>query len=68
MHCEGVTPNILLFTLIILYTIAGCLALYGVLWVKLSMFDTLRYLAPLAALTFLAGHRLLRTLASNKTR
>ncbi|XP_045455863.1 dolichyl-diphosphooligosaccharide--protein glycosyltransferase subunit 2 [Melitaea cinxia] len=42
--------------------LGGSLALYGLLWLQLSMFDTLRYLLPLGALTFLAGHRLLRHL------
>ncbi|XP_023949697.2 dolichyl-diphosphooligosaccharide--protein glycosyltransferase subunit 2 [Bicyclus anynana] len=48
--------------------LGGSLSLYGVLWLQLSMFDTLRYLLPLAALTFLSGHRLLRRLAADKTR
>lgn len=48
--------------------LGGVLALYVLLWLRLSMFDTARYVAPLAALTFLAGHRLLRRLARDKQR
>lgn len=47
---------------------AGSLALYGVLWLQLSMFETIRYLVPLGAATFLSGHRLLRRLARDKQR
>ncbi|KAL0851575.1 hypothetical protein ABMA28_007357 [Loxostege sticticalis] len=49
-------------------SLGASLLLYYVLWVQLSMFDTLRYLLPLAGLTFLSGHRLLRRLVSNKQR
>ncbi|XP_041975285.1 dolichyl-diphosphooligosaccharide--protein glycosyltransferase subunit 2 isoform X2 [Aricia agestis] len=48
--------------------LAASLGLYGLLWVQLDMFSTLRLLLPLAALTFLSGHRLLRRLASDKAR
>ncbi|XP_069361221.1 uncharacterized protein [Maniola hyperantus] len=47
--------------------LGGSLSLYALLWLQLSMFDTLRYLLPAAALTFLSGHRLLRRLATQKT-
>lgn len=43
------------------------LALFGLFWYKLNMFETLRLLAPLAVVTFLFGHRLLRSIASRKT-
>ncbi|XP_063394747.1 dolichyl-diphosphooligosaccharide--protein glycosyltransferase subunit 2 [Cydia fagiglandana] len=56
------TPSMLLFHL----GLGGSLALYGVLWLQLSMFETVRYLLPLAAVTFLAGHRLLRRLVADK--
>ncbi|XP_063357980.1 dolichyl-diphosphooligosaccharide--protein glycosyltransferase subunit 2 [Cydia amplana] len=56
------TPSMLLFHL----GLGGSLALYGVLWLRLSMFETARYLLPLAAVTFLAGHRLLRRLVADK--
>ncbi|XP_014362300.2 dolichyl-diphosphooligosaccharide--protein glycosyltransferase subunit 2 [Papilio machaon] len=46
--------------------LGGSLGLYVLLWLQLSMFATLRYLAPLALLTFLSGHRLLRRLAQDK--
>ncbi|XP_053609651.1 dolichyl-diphosphooligosaccharide--protein glycosyltransferase subunit 2 [Plodia interpunctella] len=47
-------------------SLGASLALYGVFWLQLTMFDTIRYLLPLAALTFLSGHRLLRRLARDK--
>ncbi|XP_055608052.1 dolichyl-diphosphooligosaccharide--protein glycosyltransferase subunit 2 [Uranotaenia lowii] len=40
------------------------LALFGVFWLKLNMFDTVRYLIPLALATFLCGNRLLRSIAA----
>lgn len=43
------------------------LALYGIFWLQLNMFDTIRYLIPLALFTFLCGNRLLRALASRKS-
>ncbi|XP_068627071.1 dolichyl-diphosphooligosaccharide--protein glycosyltransferase subunit 2 [Battus philenor] len=55
-------PAALIFHL----ALGGSLGLYVMLWLQLSMFATLRYLAPLALLTFLSGHRLLRRLAQDK--
>ncbi|CAH2049907.1 unnamed protein product, partial [Iphiclides podalirius] len=55
-------PSALVFHL----ALGGSLALYVMLWLQLSMFETLRYLAPLALLTFLSGHRLLRRIAHDK--
>ncbi|XP_072947283.1 dolichyl-diphosphooligosaccharide--protein glycosyltransferase subunit 2 [Epargyreus clarus] len=48
--------------------LGASLALYVMLWLQLSMFETARYLLPLAALTFVSGHRLLRRLVQDKTR
>ncbi|CAG9581008.1 unnamed protein product [Danaus chrysippus] len=56
------TPSALLFHV----ALGASLSLYGLLWLKLSMFETLRYLLPVAGLTFLAGQRLLRRLARDK--
>ncbi|VVD02490.1 unnamed protein product [Leptidea sinapis] len=58
------TPAALIFHL----GLGGSLSLYGLLWLKLSMFETLRYMVPLAAATFLSGHSLLRRLVSDKTK
>ncbi|XP_028160955.1 dolichyl-diphosphooligosaccharide--protein glycosyltransferase subunit 2 isoform X2 [Ostrinia furnacalis] len=58
------TLSALLFHL----SLGASLVLYYVLWLQLSMFDTLRYLLPLGALTFLSGHRLLRRLVAAKQR
>lgn len=43
------------------------LALFALFWYKLDMFETLRLLAPVALVTFLFGHRLLRSIANRKT-
>lgn len=43
------------------------LGLFALFWYKLNMFETLRLLAPLAVVTFLFGHRLLRSIAARKT-
>lgn len=40
------------------------LGLFGVFWLKLNMFETIRYLIPLALITFLCGNRLLRSIAA----
>ncbi|CAH0592147.1 unnamed protein product [Chrysodeixis includens] len=56
------TPSALVFHL----ALGASLGLYGVLWLQLSMFATVRYLVPLGALTFLSGHRLLRRLVRDK--
>ncbi|XP_060808440.1 dolichyl-diphosphooligosaccharide--protein glycosyltransferase subunit 2 isoform X2 [Amyelois transitella] len=47
-------------------SLGASLSLYGVFWLRLTMFDTVRYLLPLAALSFLSGHRLLRRLVRDK--
>ncbi|KAM3960906.1 oligosaccharide transferase delta subunit [Aphomia sociella] len=57
------TPSALVFHL----ALGASLGLYGVLWLKLTMFDTMRYLLPLGGLTFLSGHRLLRRLVQDKS-
>jgi len=43
--------------------LAGIFFLYFTFWLRLDMFVTLKYLAIIGALTFLAGNRLLRSLA-----
>ncbi|XP_061708328.1 dolichyl-diphosphooligosaccharide--protein glycosyltransferase subunit 2 [Cydia pomonella] len=58
------TPSMLLFHL----SLGGALALYGVVWLRLSMFEAARWLPPLGAATFLAGQRLLRRLVADKRR
>lgn len=47
--------------------LGAILALFGVFWLKLNMFDTIRYLIPLALFTFLCGHRLLRAIAGRSS-
>ncbi|XP_055531785.1 dolichyl-diphosphooligosaccharide--protein glycosyltransferase subunit 2 [Wyeomyia smithii] len=44
--------------------LGAILALFGVFWLKLNMFETIRYLIPLALVTFLCGNRLLRAIAA----
>ncbi|XP_058460831.1 dolichyl-diphosphooligosaccharide--protein glycosyltransferase subunit 2 [Malaya genurostris] len=43
--------------------LGAILGLFGIFWLKLNMFDTIRYLIPLALVTFLCGNRLLRKIA-----
>ncbi|XP_055628347.1 dolichyl-diphosphooligosaccharide--protein glycosyltransferase subunit 2 [Toxorhynchites rutilus septentrionalis] len=40
------------------------LVLFGIFWLQLNMFDTIRYVIPLGLVTFLCGNRLLRTIAA----
>lgn len=40
------------------------LSLFGVFFWKLNMFETIRYLLPLALVTFICGNRLLRSIAA----
>lgn len=47
--------------------LGGILGLFGIFWLKLNMFDTIRYLIPLALLTFLCGNRLLRGIAGRSS-
>ncbi|KAJ0182793.1 hypothetical protein K1T71_002162 [Dendrolimus kikuchii] len=56
------TPSALVFHL----ALGASLGLYAVLWLQLSMFETMRYLLPLGLITFLSGHRLLRRLVQDK--
>nr|CAI5850422.1 unnamed protein product [Callosobruchus analis] len=48
-------------------SLAAVLALYTLFWLKLDMFTTCGWLAPLGAVTFLTGHRLLTRLAADRT-
>lgn len=43
------------------------LALFGLFWYQLNMFETLRLLIPLAILTFFFGNRFLRSIARKQT-
>lgn len=45
---------------------AAILSLFGVFWWKLNMFETIRYLIPIAIFTFLCGNRLLRSIAAGQ--
>ncbi|XP_004535827.1 dolichyl-diphosphooligosaccharide--protein glycosyltransferase subunit 2 [Ceratitis capitata] len=44
----------------------GILALFGVFWLYLNMFQTLRLLIPIAIFTFICGNRLLRHLHAQR--
>nr|CAH7747324.1 unnamed protein product [Callosobruchus chinensis] len=48
-------------------SLAAVLGLYTLFWLKLDMFTTCGWLAPLGAVTFLTGHRLLARLAADRT-
>uniref|UniRef100_A0A2M3YZ40 Dolichyl-diphosphooligosaccharide--protein glycosyltransferase subunit 2 n=1 Tax=Anopheles braziliensis TaxID=58242 RepID=A0A2M3YZ40_9DIPT len=43
--------------------LGAILTLFGVFWLRLNMFDTIRYLIPLALFTFICGNRMLRKIA-----
>lgn len=43
------------------------LGLFGLFWLRLDMFQTIRLLIPIAAVTFLCGNRLLRRIAGQKS-
>lgn len=42
------------------------LVLFTIFWLKLNMFETLRYIIPLAIVTFLCGNNLLRRLYAQR--
>ncbi|CAI4228246.1 unnamed protein product [Auanema sp. JU1783] len=46
--------------------LAAVFGLYGVFWLQLNMFETLKYLAIIGTFTFLAGNRLLRQIADKR--
>lgn len=46
--------------------LGSILTLFGVFWLRLNMFDTIRYLLVLGLITFLCGNKLLRYIASKK--
>lgn len=54
------------FAVVFHATIAAILVLYIVYWFSLTMFQTLAYLAPLALLAVLSGHRLLRAVSRSE--
>ncbi|XP_058056009.1 dolichyl-diphosphooligosaccharide--protein glycosyltransferase subunit 2 [Anopheles bellator] len=43
--------------------LGAILTLFGVFWLQLNMFETIRYLIPLALFTFFCGNRMLRKIA-----
>lgn len=46
--------------------LGAILFLFFIFWRQLNMFETIRYLLPLALLTFICGNRLLRSIAARK--
>jgi oligosaccharyltransferase complex subunit delta (ribophorin II) len=46
--------------------LGAILGLFAIFWLKLDMFETVRYLIPIALITFLCGNRLLRSIASKR--
>lgn len=46
--------------------LAGIFALYFMFWIQFDMFDTLKYLSILGFTTFVAGNRVLRSIAESK--
>uniref|UniRef100_A0A915PS29 Dolichyl-diphosphooligosaccharide--protein glycosyltransferase subunit 2 n=1 Tax=Setaria digitata TaxID=48799 RepID=A0A915PS29_9BILA len=46
--------------------LVGIFGLYFVFWIQLTMFETLKYLSVIGAVTFISGNRLLRLLAARR--
>ncbi|KAL7288119.1 hypothetical protein TKK_0017782 [Trichogramma kaykai] len=46
--------------------LGGIFVLFGVFWLQLNMFTTLRYLSILGTITFLAGNKMLSQIAKNR--
>ncbi|KAK6036171.1 hypothetical protein COOONC_26323 [Cooperia oncophora] len=55
-----------LWTLIFHGSLAALFALYFVFWLQLNMFETVKYLAVVGGLTYLAGNRVLRAIADKR--
>uniref|UniRef100_F1KX96 Dolichyl-diphosphooligosaccharide--protein glycosyltransferase subunit 2 n=1 Tax=Ascaris suum TaxID=6253 RepID=F1KX96_ASCSU len=55
-----------LWTLAFHASLAGIFGLYFIFWLRLNMFQTLKYLSAIGALTFMAGNRLLRAVAQKR--
>ncbi|VDN26852.1 unnamed protein product [Gongylonema pulchrum] len=52
--------------LLILLILVRIFGLYFVFWLRLNMFETLKYLSMIGAVTFISGNRLLRTIAARR--
>eukprot|EP00731_Ephydatia_muelleri_P010701 Em0005g1287a len=46
-------------------SLGGIFVLYYLFWVELNMFQTLKYLTIIGAVTFITGNKMLRTIANN---
>ncbi|KAK6760070.1 hypothetical protein RB195_021548 [Necator americanus] len=55
-----------IWTLFFHLGLAALFGLYFVFWLRLNMFDTLKYLAGISAFTYLAGNRVLRAIAEKR--
>ncbi|CAJ0610439.1 unnamed protein product [Cylicocyclus nassatus] len=55
-----------IWTLLFHLGLMALFALYFIFWLRLNMFTTLKYLAGIAAFTFLAGNRVLRAIAEKR--
>ncbi|CAJ0571550.1 unnamed protein product, partial [Mesorhabditis spiculigera] len=55
-----------LWTLLFHAGLAAIFGLYMMFWLRLNMFDTLKYLAIVGSVTAFAGNRLLRSIASQR--
>uniref|UniRef100_A0A8R1TSE8 Dolichyl-diphosphooligosaccharide--protein glycosyltransferase subunit 2 n=2 Tax=Onchocerca TaxID=6281 RepID=A0A8R1TSE8_ONCVO len=56
------SPSVLVFH----SGLIGIFGLYFVFWLQLTMFETLKYLSVIGAVTFISGNRLLRILAARR--
>lgn len=46
--------------------LAGIFILFGLFWLKLNMFETVRYLLAIGLVTFFSGNKLLRGIAASR--
>jgi oligosaccharyltransferase complex subunit delta (ribophorin II) len=48
------------------FSFAGIFLLFGVFWLQLNMFQTIKYLLGIGIVTFLCGNKLLAKIASDR--
>lgn len=49
---------------VIYYFVSAIFCLFGLFWLRLNMFETLKYLLVLGVFTFISGNKLLASLAA----
>jgi len=46
--------------------LAGTFTLFGLFWLRLNMFETIRYLVGIGAVTFISGNKLLSSISRSR--